>query len=798
MKQAIIALLLFCALPSFSQPGDDTHGITLEKIMSDPDWIGLFPERSYWSDDGGSVMFYRDQPGKDIENLVELDLETNQERVVGDAERSAMAQTRWGYNRARTMRVCSRGGDLFLDDIAAGDTVRLTRTTQSESSPFFVSGSRAIGYVSGGNWYVLSLDDASLRQLADIRFEDEPNDEDDDEGYLDEQQERLFSTIAERRQRDQDREELRDRVREANESDVPGPFYLGKGIERRSHAVSDDGRFIAVVASKPWPDAERDTMPAYVTEDGYVSSSRVRHKVGVRDAPAERLFLVDTVGESWSEIDLSGLPGVTDDPLAFLREQKSDEAENAEDETELKPRAMGLSWLAFRPGSHTLVFQARSRDNKDRWIVSVVPGEDEAVAESVFRESTDGWINWRSTAGSWASDGSVYWFLSETSGYSHIHAYDGSSVRQVTSGEHEYWDVAETTAPGILCARTNSPDPSIYEVARISLIDDSVELLTEFGSVVERFRISPDGNDLLLEVSTNDHPSELFVQKMDPLAEPRRLTRSVTDAFARMPWIEPEYVDIPTRNGNTIRGRIYSFDSGGSEETKPAVIFVHGAGYTQNIDRGWPYYFREMMFHSMLAYKGYVVADIDFRASAGYGREFREAIYRHMGGPEIEDMVDTADWLAGTYSVDPTRVGTYGGSYGGFLAIMAVFKEPSAFNAAAALRPVTDWAHYNHGYTSNILNTPEFDPEAYERSSPIEFAEGFEGGLLICHGMLDDNVLVQDTIRLQQRLIELEKQDWEVALYPMEGHGFVEPSAWLDEYRRIFKLFETRLRTHKE
>lgn len=798
MKQVIIAVLWMCAFPVLAQPGDDTHGITLEKIMSDPEWIGIFPERSYWSDDGGSVMFYRDQPGKDIEDLVQLDLETTQERVVSLAERSSMTQTRWVYNRDRTMRVCSRGGDLFLADIAAGDTVRLTRTTQTEGSPFFVNGSRAIGYVLGGNWFVLDLDDASLRQLADIRFEDEPSDDEDEEGYLDEQQERLFSTIAERQQREQDRDDLRDEVREANNGDVPGPFYLGKGIERRRQAVSDDGRFIAVVASKPLPDAERDTMPAYVTEDGYVSTSRVRHKVGVRNASEERLFVVDTVGESWSEVDLSGLPGLTDDPLAFLREPKTDEVESTEDQVEPKPRAMGLSWLAFRPGSHTLVLQARSRDNKDRWIVSVEPGAEEAVAESVFRESTDGWINWRSTAGSWTSDGSVYWFLSEASGYSHIHAYDGSSVRQITRGEHEYWDVAETATPAVLCARTNSPDPSVYEVARVSLVDDSVELLTDFGSVVERFRVSPDGDDLLLEVSTNDHPSELFVQEMALLAEPRRLTRSVTNAFATMPWIKPEYVDIPIRNGSSIRGRIYSFDSGGSEETKPAVIFVHGAGYTQNIDRGWPYYFREMMFHSLLAYKGYVVADIDFQASAGYGREFREAIYRNMGGPEIEDMVDTADWLASTYNVDPARVGTYGGSYGGFLAIMAVFKEPRAFNAAAALRPVTDWAHYNHGYTSNILNTPDIDPEAYERSSPIEFAEGFEGGLLICHGMLDDNVLVQDTIRLQQRLIELEKQDWEVALYPLEGHGFVEPSAWLDEYRRILKLFETRLRIPRE
>ena len=106
---------------------------------------------------------------------------------------------------------------------------------------------------------------------------------------------------------------------------------------------------------------------------------------------------------------------------------------------------------------------------------------------------------------------------------------------------------------------------------------------------------------------------------------------------------------------------------------------------------------------------------------------------------------------------------------------------------------MTDWAHYNHGYTSNILNNPAEDPIAYRKSSPIYFAEGLEGNLLIAHGMLDTNVHFQDVVRLAQRLIELGKDDWELAVYPVEGHGFVEPSSWTDEYKRILKLFNETL-----
>jgi dipeptidyl aminopeptidase/acylaminoacyl peptidase len=135
----------------------------------------------------------------------------------------------------------------------------------------------------------------------------------------------------------------------------------------------------------------------------------------------------------------------------------------------------------------------------------------------------------------------------------------------------------------------------------------------------------------------------------------------------------------------------------------------------------------------------------------------------------------------------------YGGSYGGFMTLMALFTTPDSFACGAALRSVTDWAHYNHGYTANILNTPETDSLAFAKSSPINFAKNLKNPLLMLHGMVDDNVQFQDIVRLSQRLIELEKDQWELAVYPVENHGFKERSSWLDEYKRIFKLFEQHL-----
>jgi dipeptidyl aminopeptidase/acylaminoacyl peptidase len=224
-----------------------------------------------------------------------------------------------------------------------------------------------------------------------------------------------------------------------------------------------------------------------------------------------------------------------------------------------------------------------------------------------------------------------------------------------------------------------------------------------------------------------------------------------------------------------------------------AVIFVHGAGYLQNAHHWWSNYYREFMFHHFLTERGYTVLDIDYRASSGYGRDWRTAIYRHMGGWDLNDHLSGRSYLINELNINPKKIGMYGGSYGGFMTLMALFTTPDSFACGAALRSVTDWAHYNHGYTANILNTPETDSLAFAKSSPINFAKNLKNPLLMLHGMVDDNVQFQDIVRLSQRLIELEKDQWELAVYPVENHGFKERSSWLDEYKRIFKLFEQHL-----
>src|SRR5258707_15332385 len=175
-----------------------------------------------------------------------------------------------------------------------------------------------------------------------------------------------------------------------------------------------------------------------------------------------------------------------------------------------------------------------------------------------------------------------------------------------------------------------------------------------------------------------------------PGAAEAQLTVSPSAEWLSFPWIAPELIKIPASDGVGVPAHIYKPQDMKAELNGAAVIFVHGAGYLHNVGNFWSQYPREYMFNQYLASKGYVVLDLDYRASDGYGRDWRTAIYRYMGGKDLDDEVDAAKFLIKEYGIDSNRIGMYGGSYGGFMTLMALFTQPNVFKASAAVRPVTD------------------------------------------------------------------------------------------------------------
>jgi dipeptidyl aminopeptidase/acylaminoacyl peptidase len=367
--------------------------------------------------------------------------------------------------------------------------------------------------------------------------------------------------------------------------------------------------------------------------------------------------------------------------------------------------------------------------------------------------------------------------------------------KQLTSGKWEITGAELSRDASRFYITSTEAHPGERQLYSLSLDGGARTRITTMTGSNES-EISPDDGMLGIVYSYSNKPPEVYLMPNQPGAQASRVTTTPTAEWRSFKWIDPKIITYKARDGVDVYARLFTPEMIGARRdlARPGVVFVHGAGYAQNAHKYWASYFREYMFHNLLASRGYVVLDVDYRASSGYGRDWRTAIYRHMGGKDLEDIVDGAKYLASQEKVDPKRIGVYGGSYGGFITLMAMFTTPDVFAAGAALRPVTDWAHYNHGYTSNILNLPQKDAEAYRKSSPIYFVEGLKGALLICHGMVDTNVLFQDSVRLVQRLVELGKENWEFAPYPVENHGFTEETSWADEYRRILKLFEDNLR----
>ncbi len=808
--------------------------------MGHPDWLGRQPEDPYWSSDGGSVYFLRKREGEEARDLYRVDPGNRQTSLVADGERGAADAPGGAWDRERQRRAFAKAGDIFVRDLGADEGLtQLTRTAADESAPFFtVTGD--VAFRRGGAWLVRDGGSGLVWQPFDVRAEEDPDaaraKKDLEAGYLERQQPRLLEIVRLRRERDERRTEVSRERQAADSSRTALPHYLGKDVEAAGAYLSPSLDHL-VLRQRPSERDEglKDKMPNYVTRSGLVELEEVRTKVGAAESTGEFLVLLRRGDPAPITLDVSVLPGIADDPLAALREAaqerkrqreaaaKQDEArdpvgdpagdakgddddgeggdeagsEDDEKEAEPKPRPVRFDPVSFNRDGTRAVAQIYSNDNKDRWIAAI--DLEQGALRPLHRITDPAWINYAFRDLGWMPDDETVFFLSEETGYSHLTLMDSATGErvQVTEGPFVVRSPQVSADGEFLYFEANRGHPGVFEVYRADTSRagaGETEQITNLGGL-NSFRLSPDDSQLLIVHSTATRPPELWRHGAAPGSDPVRLTDTVSPEFLGIAWEAPRFVEVPsTHVERPIHARLYLPSESVAVARRPAVVFVHGAGYLQNAHQGWSSYFREFMFHTLLTRRGYVVLDMDYRASAGYGRDWRAAIYRQMGTPELEDLADGIDYLVAEHGVDRERIGVYGGSYGGFVTFMAMFQRPELFAAGAALRPVTDWAHYNHGYTSNILNTPELDPEAYERSSPIEFADGLRKPLLICTGMLDDNVLFQDSVRLVQRLIELGKQDWELAVYPAEAHGFVEPSSWLDEYRRVLKLFETHLR----
>jgi dipeptidyl aminopeptidase/acylaminoacyl peptidase len=751
--------------------------LTIDNIMEGPELVGNSPSNILWSVDGKKLYFRWQKPGEKSVELYALSKTelTPQKVTVDDLLKLPPVPPRFysrfagfgfpgmetKFDRAQKRALLVRGGDISLLDISSGKMTELITTDERESNANFTFDQEKIYFTTEGNLFLLSLQGRSLRQMTSFSKKTPPPSKkaDEVEKWYSDQQKELFQEFSRTEQRMGQRgmfAPLGSQIRRK-------PFYLSEEQDVVSLDLSPDEKYVVFRISEKVPQAKTTIVPNYVTRTGYTETIESHTKAA----------------QSSNEYK-AGIMSVSNGEVKWVDYNQGD-------------RKISPSSFFWSPDGKKCALTASAEDRKDEWLwlLDLESGKT-TVVENVHDDAWVGELGLTNIV--WSPDSQSIYYLSEKDGFAHLYraSLDGKEKAKLTNGRFEVYAAQLSKDGKRWYLSSNEEHPGEHHFYSMSVEGGKRTKITSMTGHNEVF-LSPDESSLAILYSSSNKPPELYIQPNTPGAEASKLTISTTEGFRSYPWYEPQVISFKARDGFDVYCRLYRPKNWHAQ--RPAVIFIHGAGYLQNATKGWSSsYSREYLFNNFLIQNGYLVLEVDYRGSAGYGRDCRVAIYRHMGGKDLDDIVDATSYLVKELNVNAERIGLYGGSYGGFLILMAMFKAPEKFKAGAALRPVSDWAHYHPGYTVDILNLPQKDSEAYKQSSPIYFAEGLKGALLICHGMVDTNVHFQDTVRLVQRLIELRKENWEVAFYPVENHTFHNSSSWADEYKRIFKLFEQNLK----
>ncbi|HEU0123019.1 MAG TPA: S9 family peptidase [Bryobacteraceae bacterium] len=447
----------------------------------------------------------------------------------------------------------------------------------------------------------------------------------------------------------------------------------------------------------------------------------------------------------------------------------------------------------WSPGSGEILVHSVSQDRKKGTyrIYSAATGK----ARTLYEERDERWV--AQSFYCWSPDGKWVALTSDRTGYIHLYRIPaaGGVLEPITKGDWEldterFGFDPQWAGGRIFYASTEAGtnERQYYSI----LPNGSGKTRISKREGINVGVVSGDGNHTALLEADLRMPLDLFV-------DGQRVTSSPRPGFGAYSWPETRFVEFPSRDGKAAVKAKILLPPGYNPARKdgkqwPSVFFIHGAGIASSVLKQWGSYSDlRFVYNAYLASQGSVVMDLDYRGSSGYGREWRTGVYLHMGGPDLDDVLGAVDYLRTLGNIDMQRIGIWGVSYGGFMTNMAMFQAPGVFRAGSSWAAVNDWENYNHGYTRERLTTPAENPEAYRRSSPITYSRNLKDHLLLVHGMVDSNVLFQDTVQLTEKLIQ-EGRPFEEIFYPQEDHGFVRDETWIDALRRTTAFFEKHLR----
>jgi dipeptidyl aminopeptidase/acylaminoacyl peptidase len=793
---SLVVLLVFAPGVGAQQETSAKKQLTLERLYTYPRLAGTAPVKAQWSQDSHRVAFLWNDKGMPFRDLWVYDVPAGELKQVTQLEGPRDAWTETSADKDPKLRqhlppdrglsdftwaddsatlAFSFRGELYLAWAdGSRPALRLTRTEPEEGAPRFSPDSQKLAFNSEHELWVLDLKTGARTQLTQGSSEDILN------------------------------------------AEASYPEADWKTLD-----WSLDGRWIAFLQTDRTGKRTR-LIPNYAGVE--VTVQKQRYSFAQDETSKIRLGLAPAGGGQVVWLT----------PLA--RQYYND-------------------WQ-WSPDSTGIVIN-RAEENWKRRHLDVVDvtqavkmGGTEQSAErqpgwvrTVYTETDDKWLcTDLCDAVEWSPDGERLLFMSERDGWNHLYLIDADedevnvqvgasrepadqkSLRQLTRG---YWQVEAFPAdsfgvPVDLRPRfsrdgrrvyftATKEDPSTRHLYWVSTSGGEPYRLTDSVGY-NAAAVSPDERTIALIYSSFSQPWELYVRLNAQGESWRAVTRSRLPEFDEYDWPQPRIVEFPGRDGKTVRALLFTPSQIAVSLRKtmapagarpagpppaaraPVVNFVHGAGYRQAVLNRWGgYYAPRFQFNQFLTQHGYAVIDVDYRGSSGYGRDWRTDVYLHLGGKDLDDELAAMDYLRYQDWVDADRAGIWGMSYGGFMTLMAMFQSPDTFKAGSAWSAVSDWANYDRHYTQQRLRTPEEEPEAYQRSSPIHHVAGLKNPLQIIHGMVDDNVHFQDAVQLVDALVSAGKP-FDLLIYPESKHGWTRPEVWVHSTRATFEFFEKHLK----
>ncbi len=545
------------------------------------------------------------------------------------------------FDPSRTRAAFVRNGDIFIREVASRRLIQVTRTAEPESAPQFSADGRSLQFRSGSDWYSYDIAGGVGGPAVIVRTEKDPEAKKPDD--LGEMQLRYFSTLRKIKADREAQKHHGDEFAKGDPTRAPQPFFIGDDVKIEETALAPDARHLLIVTTpKGYDRGRRGKLQQFVTDSGYEEQEDERTRVG-RNVPApQSLLLLDLVQHEQHKLAFDDLAGMHDDPLKAVREEneklkrergiESKEEKHGDDKAaqsdskkkddkaddKSKPRAVrivadaedgGGGGIAWSKDGRSLAIQLRAIDNKDRWIATVDFDKSALVLQQRLRDA--GWINWNFNDFGWENDNQTLWYLSEETGYSQLYAKKpGGKANALTSGKFEVSSPTLSADGRWFYLRANAEAPYAYDVYRVAAGGGKFERVTNYKGM-NAFALSPDGKQLVVLHSSPYVPAQLAVTAAESGAAPRELTDTRSSEYKALAWPDLQVVEVPSSHTQQpIYAKVYKPKDFDASKKYPAVLFVHGAGYLQNVTLGYSPYFREQMFNNLLTEHGYVVLDM--------------------------------------------------------------------------------------------------------------------------------------------------------------------------------------------